>query len=235
VAAVGVASFGPLDLDPRSPRRGTIAATPKPGWSGADVAGAFRALGVPVAVDTDVNGAALAEHRWGAGRGLDVFVYVTVGTGIGGGAVIGGRTLRGAAHPEMGHLRVPRDREADRFPGVCPFHGDCLEGLASGPAMERRWGAPPEALPADHPGWSLEARYLALGLAAVVAVLAPERIAIGGGVTGQPALLPMVREELRRVLGGYLAMPDIVPPALGARAGVLGGVALALDALGVAG
>lgn len=240
-AAVGVASFGPIDRDPRSPTFGFITTTPKAGWRDADVVGPLRRLlGVPVAFDTDVNGAALAEHRWGAGRGLDVLVYVTVGSGIGGGAVVYGRVLHGLVHPEMGHLRVPHDREADPFPGSCPYHGDCLEGLASGPAMHARWGAPPERLPPDHPGWTLETEYLAQGLAGIVAVLSPQRIVVGGGVARAPQLLPRVRARLAALLGGYVRAPllgdrmiesFVVPPALGARAGVLGGIALAHEAL----
>ena len=194
---------------------------------------------MPVAFDTDVNGAALAEHRWGAGRGLDVFVYLTVGTGIGGGAVVDGRVLHGLVHPEMGHLRIPRDRDRDPFPGTCPYHGDCLEGLASGPAMQARWGVPPERLPPDHPAWALEAEYLAQGLASIVAVLSPRRIAVGGGVAGAAALLPRVRARLVTLLGAYVRAPAlgdgieryVVAPALGADAGVLGGLALARQAL----
>lgn len=236
--ALGIATFGPVDLDPRSPTWGFITSTPKPGWVDTDVAGRFRrALGIPVAVDTDVNAAALAEHRWGAARGDDPVVFVTVGTGIGGGVLVAGRPVHGAVHPEMGHVRVPRD-PGDPFPGVCPYHGDCLEGLASGGAMRQRWGVPPEALPPEHPGWELEANYLALGLGAIVAVLSPRRIVLGGGVTGQPTLLPRVRTRLHTLLGGYprsAALADVehylVAPALGERAGVLGALALAGDAL----
>jgi len=239
IAALGIASFGPLDLDPASATWGRLTTTPKPGWSGVDLVGPFRrALGVPVAVDTDVNGAALAEHRWGAGRGADPFVYVTVGTGVGGGAIVHGRALHGLAHPEMGHLRVPRDPRADPFPGACPYHGDCLEGLASGEAIRRRWGARGETLPADHPAWDLEARYLALGVVAVIAVLSPRRIALGGGVMRAPRLLPRVRQGVVELLGGYLDVPALrgagedylVVPALGHRAGVLGALALAAAA-----
>jgi fructokinase len=238
LAAIGIATFGPVDLDPRSPTYGSITTTPKPGWANTDLAGPFReALHVPVAVDTDVNGAALAEHRWGAARGLDTFVYVTVGTGIGGGAVVGGRLLHGLVHPEMGHVRVPHDWHADPFPGTCPYHGDCLEGLASGRALGERWGAPAESLPAAHPAWALQARYLALGLVGIVAILSPERIVIGGGVMRQPRLLVSVRTNVVELLGGYLRSPAIssgidtyiVPPALGARSGVLGAIAMAGD------
>jgi fructokinase len=242
IAGLGIAAFGPLDLDPASPTWGGVTTTPKPGWAGTDLAGPFRrALGVPVAVDTDVNGAALAEYRWGAGREADPFVYVTVGTGIGGGAVVHGRPLRGLVHPEMGHLRIPRDATADPFSGACPYHGDCLEGLASGEAMLRRWGMPAEALPAGHPAWDLEARYLALGLVAAIAVLSPRRIAVGGGVMRAAHLLPRVRREVVALLAGYVDSPAlregaggvdayVVPPALGERAGVFGAFALAAAA-----
>ena len=237
VAAIGIASFGPLDLDPRSPRYGWITTTPKPGWANTDMIEGFSAVGVPVAIDTDVNAAALAEHRWGAARGLDPFVYLTVGTGIGGGAFVHGSLLHGLVHPEMGHVRIPHDRVADPFPGVCPFHGDCLEGLASGLALRARWGVAAEALPGDHPAWDLEAGYLALGLATILAVLSPRRIVVGGGVARAPGLLARVRTKLRTVLGGYVpadAVGDametyVVAPALGERAGVLGALALARE------
>jgi fructokinase len=168
LAAIGIASFGPIDPDPASTSFGFVTSTPKPGWAQVDLAGAVaRALGVPFGFDTDVNAAALGEHRWGAARGLDTFVYLTVGTGIGGGAMVGGRLAHGLLHPEMGHLLIPR-RDDDDFPGVCPFHGSCFEGMASGPALEGRWGQPAETLPDDHPAWELEAHYLALGLANIV-------------------------------------------------------------------
>lgn len=237
LAALGIASFGPLDLEPRSPTFGSILATPKPGWSRTDLADRlFRGLDVPVAIDTDVNGAALGEHRWGAARDVSTFVYVTVGTGVGGGGLIDGRRMRGLVHPEMGHMRVPHDRDIDPFPGVCPFHGDCLEGLASGPAIAKRWGAAPETMPADHPAWEMEAHYLALGLVNVIATLAPQRIVMGGGVLGQARLLPLVRTKVVAQLGGYTPSAElrdirqyVVAPALGDRAGVLGAMALALD------
>ncbi|RMF63832.1 MAG: ROK family protein, partial [Bacteroidetes bacterium] len=162
--ALGVGSFGPLDPDPSSPTYGYITRTPKPGWSHTDVAGTLgRALGVPVAFDTDVNAAAVGEHRWGAARGLDTFIYLTVGTGIGGGGLVGGRRLHGLVHPEMGHVLVPR-APSDDFAGHCPFHGACLEGMAAGPALQARWGRPGADLSADHPAWDLEAHYLAHGL-----------------------------------------------------------------------
>jgi fructokinase len=239
VEAVGIASFGPIDLDERSPTFGFITTTPKPHWAHTDVAGPFRALGVPVAFDTDVNGAALGEHRWGAARGVDPVVYVTVGTGIGGGALVNGRLLHGLVHPEMGHLRLPHDRAADPFPGACPYHGDCLDGLASGRALRERWGAPADTLPADHPAWPLEAEYLALGLVAIIAVVSPRRIVLGGGVMQQSALLPRVRGRVVELLAGYVRAREIVddvdryivPPALGPRAGLMGALALGLETL----
>jgi fructokinase len=230
MSAIGVASFGPIDLGVRSQMFGRITTTPKPGWAGADVVGALRALAVPIAFDTDVNGAALGEHRWGAGRGVDPFVYVTVGTGIGGGAIVRGRPLHGLVHPEMGHVPIPRD-PGDAFAGACPYHGSCLEGLASGVALQRRWNASPETLPSDHEAWRLQARYLALGLAAITAVLSPPRIALGGGVMRAQGLLARVRTELAGVVAGYVRAPEVVAPALGEQAGVFGAVALGQMAL----
>jgi fructokinase len=239
LAAVGVASFGPLDLDRRSPTFGFITTTPKPGWRGVDIVGPLRtALGVPVALDTDVNAAALAEQRWGAGRDLGTLVYVTVGTGIGGGAVVDGRPLHGLLHPEMGHVRLPHDRGRDPFTGVCPTHRDCWEGLATAPAIAARWGRAPETLPDDHPAWALEAHYLALGLANIALTLSPERVVLGGGVMARTHLYHLVRSEVSDLLGGYLSSPAladslqhyIVPPTLGDRAGVLGAIALAQSA-----
>jgi len=241
LAALGIASFGPIDLDPRSPTFGFVTTTPKAGWRGVDLAGPFRrALGVPVAVDTDVNAAALAEQRWGAGRGLATLVYVTVGTGIGGGVVVDGRPLHGLVHPEIGHVRVPHDRTRDPFSGVCPAHGDCWEGLAAAPALAARWGRAPESLPDDHPAWALQAHYLALGLANLVLTLSPERLVLGGGVMARAPLYPLVRAGISALLAGYLASPALnaglgrylVPPALGERAGVLGALLLAQRAAG---
>jgi fructokinase len=231
VDAIGIGSFGPVDLHPGSPTWGHITTTPKPGWSNTDVAGEIgRRLDVPVAFDTDVNAAALGEHRWGAAQGLDTFAYVTVGTGIGGGAMVGGRLVHGLLHPEFGHLRVPHDREADPFDGVCPYHGDCWEGLASAPALAARWRRAAHEIE-DERAWELEARYLALGLVSVIAVLSPERIVIGGGVMQHDGLHAQVHREVVALVNGYLAAsPEIVPPALGTGAGVFGAIALAEDA-----
>ena len=240
ISALGIGSFGPVDPDPRSPTYGTITTTPKPGWQNVDVLGRMSsALQIPAAFDTDVNAAALGEHRWGAAQDLDTFVYITVGTGIGGGAMVEANLLHGLMHPEMGHLRIPHDWERDPFNGVCPFHGDCLEGLASGPAIEERWGQRGERLPDDHPAWPLEAHYLALGLVSIICILSPQRIILGGGVMKRSFLFPMIRSEVQRLLNGYIQVPAIteeiettvVPSQLGGRAGVLGAIALAMRAL----
>ena len=236
LASVGVGSFGPLDLRRGSPTYGYVAATPKPGWPYANLLGPIRkALNLPVALDTDVNAAALGEHRWGVGVGLDSLVYITVGTGIGGGAVVAGCPLHGASHPEMGHGRIPHDRAVDPFEGFCPYHVDCLEGLASGPAMEARWGLTADALPEDHPAWDLEAGYLAAGIANIVLILSPQRIVVGGGVMKQRHIFPMIRERVVELLHGYGITEDIVsaiddyivPPALGDDSGIAGAFALA--------
>lgn len=236
LAAIGIASFGPLDPNPASPKFGFIASTPKPGWRDADLAGEIRrGLGLPVGFDTDVNGAALAERRWGAGKGLHSLLYVTIGTGIGGGLALGGRPLHGLLHPEMGHVRLPRDPARDPFPGVCPFHGDCLEGMASGKAMEMRWGKRAEELPVDHPAWQLEAEYLALACCNWICTLSPERIVLGGGVMENGALFPRIRTRTLELVGGYVRHESvlegidsyIVPPGLGPRAGILGALILA--------
>jgi fructokinase len=228
LGAIGIASFGPIDPNPVSPTFGYITSTPKPYWGNFDFAGAIHgALGIPVAFDTDVNAAALAEFHWGAARGLHSFLYVTVGTGLGAGAFIDGRLLHGRLHPEMGHIRVPHDRARDPFPGNCPFHGDCLEGLAAGPAIEARWAQPGHLLPDGHAAWDLEAEYLALGIVNWTCVLSPQRIVLGGGVMQRAELFPKVRGRLAELLNGYLEPPEIVPPELGWRAGALGAIALA--------
>jgi fructokinase len=235
LAALGIGSFGPVDLHPESPTFGFITSTPKAGWTNVDLAGPFRQkLRIPVAFDTDVNAAALGEWRWGAARGLHTFMYLTVGTGIGGGGLVEGRLLHGLLHPEVGHLRLPRDPALDPFPGACPFHGDCLEGLASGPALLARWGRPAESLPPDHEAWTLQARYLALALVNIICTLSPQRLILGGGAMQAP-LFPLVRRQVKALLNGYIRAPEIldeideyvVPPALGARAGALGALALA--------
>lgn len=241
LAAIGVGSFGPVDLDPASPTWGYVTSTPKPGWRHVAVAPTLRSeLGIPIAFGTDVGTAALAEHRWGAGAGAPSLCYLTVGTGIGAGFVLEGRLLGGLIHPEVGHLRVPHDTVADPFAGACPSHGDCWEGLASGPAIAARWGVGAAELDDDHPAWTLEADYLALGILNIVMVASPHLVVAGGGVLDRPALLPAVRTRLRELVGGYLETPllgaeiesYLVAPALGDRAGVLGAIALAEQAAG---
>jgi len=238
--AVGIGSFGPVNLEISSPDFGHITSTPKAGWRDFDLVGAVKtALRVPVAFDTDVNAALLGEARWGAARGLPDAVYMTIGTGIGGGALVHGQVAHGLVHPEMGHLRIPHDLTKDPYPGGCPYHGDCLEGLASGPAMQARWGMPAGVLPPDHPAWDLEARYLALGLVNLAVALSPRRFLLGGGVMQQPHLFDLVRREFARLLNGYVQHPDIIagldeyiqPPQLGSRAGVLGSLILAEQSL----
>lgn len=236
LAAAGIAAFGPVDPDPRSATFGYITTTPKEGWQNTDLRGAVaRALNVPVGFDTDVNGAALGEWRWGAAQGLETFIYLTIGTGIGGGGLFNDSLMHGLVHPEMGHIRIPHDLEADPYPGRCPYHGDCLEGLASGPAIGERWQKPAHELADDHPAWALQARYLALAVVNYILTLSPQRVILGGGVMERRTLFPLVREQVLELLNGYVQAPSlleaidefIVPPALGNKAGVLGAIAMA--------
>jgi fructokinase len=240
LSAVGIGSFGPVELDHSSSKFGYITATPKTGWANTEFQGRVaRALGVPVEFDTDVNAAALGEATWGAAKGLGTFVYMTVGTGIGGGGMVNGQLLHGLSHPEMGHLRVPHDLDKDPYRGACPFHSDCLEGLAAGPALLGRWGHRAEDLPTDHPAWKLEAYYLALGLVNLICTVSPQRIILGGGVMKHVELFQMVRADVQRLLNKYVQVPMIlehidrfiVPAALDDRAGVLGAIALARKAV----
>jgi fructokinase len=235
--AIGIASFGPLELRATHPKFGHITRTPKAGWSDVDLVGPIaRAFKIPIGFETDVNGAALGESRWGAARGLHSFVYLTIGTGIGGGAVVDGRVVHGLGHPEMGHVSVPR-QAGDVFLGACPFHGDCLEGMASGPAIEARWGRPPEELNGSdlRRAVELETAYLAAGIRSIVFTLAPERIVVGGGVAEMAGFLPELRSALDS-LARYPGLPehgapDFVRPAeLGPMAGALGALALAENA-----
>lgn len=234
LAAVGVASFGPIDLDPTSARYGHITETPKPHWSGTDLVGPLKAgLKCAVGVDTDVNAAALAEYLWGAAQGHRTSLYFTIGTGVGGGAVIDGRTLRGLSHPEMGHIRLSRHPNDLGFAGACPFHGDCLEGLASGPAIIARWGKSLSDLPTDHEAHEIIAYYLAQLIVSMQAVFEPGRISLGGGVMGTAGLIDRVQELAERLGAGYFksCAKDIVTlPGLGDRSGLLGALALAMGA-----
>jgi len=235
VDQLGVASFGPLVLDRQDPNYGRVAKTPKPGWSGADLVGALQgALGCAVSLDTDVNGAGLAEATLGAGRGLDVVAYVTVGTGVGGGVIVTGRPLHGHNHPEMGHIRLERHPADADFAGVCPFHGHCLEGLVSGPAILARLGRPLSEADPDAPIFDLIGGYLGQFCATLSLIAAPQRIILGGGVMSNAALYPKIRTAFSAALADYLEAPAvrdaeryIVPPTLGDRAGVIGAMLLA--------
>ena len=233
--ALGIASFGPIDVDSSSPTYGRVLATPKPGWAGADVLGRLtRARNAPAAFDTDVNGAALAEMRWGAGIGMNDFAYITVGTGVGVGLIVAGKPTRGFVHCELGHIRVAR-LAGDDWPGSCPFHGDCVEGLASGSALKARYGDRLSNLAPDDPAWDGVAWTLAQLCQAIVGAAAPRRITIGGGVMDQqPHLLAKIQSKLVESLNGYIRLPDdgdyVRAPALGSNAGPIGAIALAMTA-----
>jgi fructokinase len=235
--ALGIASFGPIDLSRESPTYGYITGTPKPGWKQTDIAQLFRlTFDVPTGFDTDVNAAVLAEARYGAARGLSHAIYVTVGTGIGAGAVINGEVLHGLVHPEMGHLPVPR-HPRDTYAGHCVFHRDCLEGMASGPAIEDRWKMQASTLPPDHEAWEFEAYYLARAICAMVYTISPQRIICGGGVMHhrQQRLFPLIRGRVAEMLNGYIRSESIIdrigtfilPPGLGNRSGTVGALELA--------
>jgi fructokinase len=239
--AIGIGSFGPLDLDPKSPTFGYITSTPKPGWQQVDITGRLSAaLQLPAAVDTDVNAAAFGEYIWGNPDQADPLVYYTIGTGIGAGLIVNGQAIHGLVHPEAGHVRIPHDREADPFEGVCPYHGDCFEGLCTGVALSKRWGQIANDLPDDHPAWELEAHYIALALVNQICMLSPQKIVLGGGVMQRSQLFPIIRQEVVKLLNGYvqsnMILKDIdryiVPPALGVRSGVLGAIALAQQIAG---
>lgn len=237
LAAIGIATFGPLALQPASANYGHILPTPKLFWTNADLLTPFRAaFDVPIAVDTDVNGAALGEWRWGAAQGLDTFLYLTIGTGIGGGGLFQGQLMHGLLHPEMGHIPLPKSADDVCF---CRFHDNCFEGLAAGPAIENRWGEKAENLPAGHPAWEVEASHIARALRSFICTLSPERIILGGGVMSQAHLFPLIREKTLAELNGYIQAAEIlekineyiVPVALEGRAGILGAFVLAEQAL----
>jgi fructokinase len=236
VAALGVASFGPLDLDPASPTHGSLTTTPKAGWSGFNLKGALSAaLGCPVGIDTDVTGSGLAEAAFGAGRGLDSLAYLTIGTGVGGALIAQGRPAHRLGHPEMGHVSVRRRADDAGFAGVCPFHGDCIEGLVSGPAVIARYGRKLSDLEPSSPAWAILADYIAQLCLSILLIAPPERIIIGGGVMSNGALYPLIRAEVLRHNHGYLGALSgpadverlIVPPALGDQAGLVGAMLLA--------
>lgn len=240
LASIGFASFGPLDPNPDSKTYGHILPTPKPGWTNSNVVEYLTsAFDIPVVFDTDVNGAALGEWRWGKAQGLQTFIYITIGTGIGGGAYVEGKLLHGLIHPEMGHIPLPHDKTKDPYQGACPFHGDCFEGLASGPAIEKRWGIRGDQLGKDHVAWDLEAEYIAQALASFSFTLSPQRIILGGGVGSVPHLLPKVQQRTKELINGYIQSSAIleniesyiVSPGLGNRSGMLGAIALAEQAL----
>lgn len=234
--ALGLGSFGPIELHVDAPQYGYITSTPKLAWRNSDVLGYLqKELSLPIAFDTDVTAAAMGEGKWGSAVGCSNFVYLTIGTGIGGGVIIDGKPVHGLLHPEIGHMFIPHDLQADPFPGCCPSHGDCLEGLANGPALKTRWGAPAESLPLDHPAWKIEAKYIAYCLVNLVLTISPERIVLGGGVMKVPGLIELVRTETVSKLNGYIQSDDLIKhtdkliqlPGLGDRAGVLGCIALA--------
>jgi fructokinase len=241
IAAIGFSIFGPLDLDKTSTTYGYVLPTVKEEWLlGFDCVGALKQqFHLPIGFDTDVNAAALGEHRWGAAQGFDDFLYITVGTGIGGGAMVNGKMLHGAMHPEMGHIMVTQDRAEDPFAGICVYHKNCLEGLASGPAMKARWHVDSALdLPQDHPSWDLEAKYIGAALADYTLMLAPKRIILGGGVMRQKHLMPKIRAQMVKALAGFInnkTVNDVesyvVSPGVGENSGVLGSIALAQFAL----
>jgi fructokinase len=239
IHTIGLGSFGPLNVDPASPTYGYITTTPKPKWGNTNILGILRdQLGVPIAMDMDVAASAMGEHQWGASQGSDPSLYLTVGTGIGGSYLLDGKPLRGLVSSEMGHLRIPHDWQADPFPGSCPYHGDCFEGLANGPSLHKRFGKPAETLADDDPFWELEAGYIAAALANYILTYSPGKIVLGGGVMHRSFLFPRIHSLVGQLLNKYLNHPAltdhldeyIVPPALGYRSGVLGGVALAMQA-----
>lgn len=238
IGSIGVGCFGPLDMIPESSTYGFIASTPKPHWSNTDVRGTLqRGLDVPIVIDTDVNAAGLGESVWGASNGFDPSLYLTIGTGIGGGYIKDGKPLLGLLTPEMGHLRIPHSRELDPFNGSCPFHGDCFEGLASGPAIEKRLGLMGANVPETDAFWDIEADYIASAVINYILVLSPKKIILGGGVMQRQFLFAKIRHRVRELLNGYVASKSvleniedyIVPPGLGNQSGSLGAIALAMQ------
>ena len=240
LSSIGIGSFGPIDLNRNSKTYGFITSTPKLNWENVDFVGAIRSsFNIPIGFDTDVNAAAIGEYQWGAAQALTNFIYLTIGTGIGGGGIINGIPLHGLLHPEMGHIFIPRDNSDKKsYEGNCPRHKDCFEGLASGPAIRNRWGRPPQDLNQDHPAWEYIAKYISYALVNYICTLSPQRIIIGGGVMKQSKLYPLIHQMVKELLNNYLQLPEIteniqnyiVPPTLGDRSGILGAIALAKQA-----
>lgn len=239
VDAIGIGSFGPIDIRPGSPTYGYVTTTPKPGWGNVDFLGTLRReFDVPYGWNTDVNAAAFGEAAWGAAKGLKSCLYYTVGTGIGIGVFLEGRLVQGLVHPEGGHM-LTRRHPGDDFAGLCPYHGDCLEGMASGPAIEARWNVKGHELPSNHPAWEMEAYYIAQSITGAVLLNSPEKVVLGGGVMQQSQLFPLIREAVKANLNGYVSASEIVermdeyivPPGLGQQAGLCGAFALGLAAL----
>lgn len=239
IAGFGVGSFGPIEIDPASPGYGTFTTTPKPGWSGASYRKALDRFGVPIVVDTDVNAAALGEWEQGAGQGCRTLAYTTVGTGVGSGVLRDGQALMGFSHFESGHIPVPHDRTRDPYAGFCPYHGDCLEGLAAGPAIERRWGTSLSKLASPSDKIELIAGYISQLAVSLILLHMPDRLVFGGGVMKTPGLIPALRQATEARLAGYIRAPQldpgleryIVPPELGDGAGITGAIALGRKAL----
>lgn len=240
IEALGIGSFGPLSLDSNAPDYGSITTTPKLAWRNYPLRKAFvDALKVPVGIDTDVNAAALGEATYGAGKGLDCLVYYTIGTGVGGGVLVDGHLAHGLVHPEMGHILLRPDPRDPTPQGFCPYHNGCLEGMANGPAIEKRWGVSAKELPADHIAWEIEAEYLAQMCVNTILMFSPKKIVLGGGVMHQMHLFPRIRKRTLELLNGYVAHAAIlenidefiVPPGLGDNAGAVGSLLLAVDAL----
>ena len=238
ISALGIGCFGPVDLDKKSPTYGCITTTPKLAWRNYDIVGVCeKELGIPVGFDTDVNGSALGEATWGCTKDLDNSIYITVGTGIGVGVIIDRKPYHGMLHPEGGHIFLARHPQDPMERGVCPYHELCLEGLASGPSIQARWGKPGVELADRKEVWELEAYYLAQAICSYIMILSPERIIIGGGVAHQEQMMPLIRKEVLRQMGGYIAakgMQDldnyIVLPSLNDDQGILGALKLAMDA-----
>ena len=237
IKALGIACFGPIDLIKESPTYGSITSTPKKGWSGYNIVNAAKeALGIPVGFDTDVNGSLLGEVTWGCAKGLSDAIYLTIGTGIGGGVMSNGKLLHGMLHPELGHIRLPLVKN-DPGKSVCPFHDNCFEGLAAGPSIQARWGAPAKDLADKQDVWEIESEYIANALMSYALILSPKKMILGGGVMHQEQLFPLIRKKFKELVNGYILTKEmddldnyIVPASLNDDQGIMGAVKLAMDA-----